>query len=415
MSELLNELMKTAATLRYDDEGHPIMSMYDPESIPYINQYERNRRKIKRVGPGLAAASVGVGLAELKDRFPNSAAQKIPNKLTAGLMLGGAGAAAAGGLYDHLKEQKRMKNITKYQTEKTAGLLDGLMKNKGAIGRTLPQRQAAGPLQNALQKAKLDAYKEMALRHQQSLSKKASSSELEKFALLQKIPQAPRPKHSLFSKATLYQANRAPLKPLSDNLYTDRLKEIGAGDALNNVKQKTKSLLSSPAPSTPLAPTINPDAMKGAEQAAQNSFKGIGRNSKLKAAGIGLAAAGTAAYLYNQQKKRDDMNKHSEIEFEEAEKTAVTKEEKVELRRMVGMAKRKVKKKKPNKTKESMYRMKQVKKHAAIPEAELEKMASLMADQFIAATGLSNINPEEMDFETEILAGYKAFTDEVAE
>lgn len=136
-----------------------------------------------------------------------------------------------------------------------------------------------------------------------------------------------------------------------------------------------------------------------------------GHNRYLKPLAIGAGAAATiggGAYLYNRYKKK----KQAEAE---AEKTAVTKEEKVELRRMVGMAKRKVKKKKPNKTKESMYRMKQVKKHAAIPEAELEKMASLMADQFIAATGLSNINPEEMDFETEILAGYKAFTDEVAE
>ena len=111
---------------------------------------------------------------------------------------------------------------------------------------------------------------------------------------------------------------------------------------------------------------------------------------------------------------KKNMQKKALLSTEDLVKTAATKEEKVEMRRLTGMAKRKVKKQKPNKTKESMYRMKkQQKKHADFNDTELEKMASLMADQFIAAATLQNVNPDAMDFETELIAGYKSYVDEV--
>lgn len=298
--------------------------------------------------------------------------------------------------------------------EKTAGLLDGLKNMKGHIRQAMPKAKQMSPLQDALNKAKYDAYNEML---KNNLTKKAfiSQSELEKLALLQKIPQ---PKYNMFGRGALEQANSAPykplsLKPLKNNFYTGRWKEVGGDKLLNNAKQKVQNFTNPIPPPVAPAPPINPNALQGgAEQAAKQGFN-MGKNFKLKAAGIGLAAIGTAAYLGSQRKKRENMNKYSASEYDEEEKIAVTKEEKEQLRRMTGMAKRKIKKQKPNKTKESTYRMKKQKKHADFTDAELEKMASLMADQFIAASALSAADSENMNLEEEIIAGYKAYIDEV--
>lgn len=208
-----------------------------------------------------------------------------------------------------------------------------------------------------------------------------------------------------------------------------------------------------------VAPEVNPPV---------NPNPAPGRNRYLKPLAIGAGAAaavGGGAYLYNryQKKKREEaektagllddlmkaknplglaakkravnplrdaarkaqfealsnmrvnsLGKKAFLDFAEMEKTAATKEEKAEMRRMVGMSKRKIKKRKPNKMKESTYRMKKQKKHAAYDDVELEKMASLMADQFIAASALTSVDPENMNLEEEIIAGYKSYLDEVS-
>ena len=66
MGYLLDDLEKYASTVRYDDKGNPMVSMYDDDSIPYIDNFEKNKRTIKRVGPGIAMAALGVGLDSLK-------------------------------------------------------------------------------------------------------------------------------------------------------------------------------------------------------------------------------------------------------------------------------------------------------------------------------------------------------------
>ena len=116
------EQEKTAGTIRYDAKGNPMVSMYDEGSIPYIDRYEKNKRTIKRVGPGIAMTGLGAGLDSLKEKFPNSAAKNIPDKLSNGLILGGMGLAAAGGTYNYIKERNRNKRIAAHDQEKSADL-----------------------------------------------------------------------------------------------------------------------------------------------------------------------------------------------------------------------------------------------------------------------------------------------------
>ena len=52
-------------------------------------------------------------------------------------------------------------------------------------------------------------------------------------------------------------------------------------------------------------------------------------------------------------------------------------------------------------------------KVAGYSDDDLEKVASVMADQFIAATSLQGIDYADMTVEDEIIAGYKSFIDEV--
>ena len=133
MNYLLEDMEKWASTIRYDDKGNPMVSMYDEGSIPYIDRYEKNegsipyidryeknKRTIKRVGPGIAITGLGVGLDSLKEKFPDSAAKNIPKNLTDGLMLGGIGLTAAGGAYNYIKERNRNKRIAAAEQEKTA-------------------------------------------------------------------------------------------------------------------------------------------------------------------------------------------------------------------------------------------------------------------------------------------------------
>lgn len=93
-----------------------------------------------------------------------------------------------------------------------------------------------------------------------------------------------------------------------------------------------------------------------------------------------------------------------------------TREETIEMRRFYSKLKDKVKKQDGPKRKTNPHRVKksvQRKKFAHLNDVELEKVASLMADQFIVATGLQNVDPNNMNFEQEIIAGYKSYIDEV--
>ena len=312
---------------------------------------------------------------------------------------------------------------------KTAGLLDDLMKAKNPLGLAAKKR-AVNPLRDAARKAQFEALSNMRVN---SLGKKAflDFAEMEKTALMNKIPtpysQKPIGANPSLPppKSLLGKANQAPYKPLepiqttkniiNNGGYADRFHELtggrSPGQAVKGAYTKLKTKLTAPA--TP----IQVPKVEQATEAAKALGKS-GKSFKFKAGtGLGVAALGAGAYLYgrNQGKKRqEEMGKYSTLESEDFEKIAVTKEEKAEMRRMVGMSKRKIKKRKPNKTKESTYRMKKQKKHAAYDDVELEKMASLMADQFIAASALTSVDPENMNLEEEIIAGYKSYLDEVS-
>lgn len=47
------------------------------------------------------------------------------------------------------------------EEEKTAGFLNDLMKKTGPIQQTMPRRKQVIPMQDALRKAKFDAYEKM--------------------------------------------------------------------------------------------------------------------------------------------------------------------------------------------------------------------------------------------------------------
>lgn len=327
----------------------------------------------------------------------------------------GAGAAATigGGAYLYNRYQKKKRE----EAEKTAGLLDDLMKAKNPLGLAAKKRSVS-PLREAARKAQFEALSNMRVN---SLGKKAflDFAEMEKTALMNKIP-TPYPQKPIGAnpslpppKSLLGKANQAPYKPLepvqttkniiNNGGYADRFRE------LTGTKLKTK--LTAPPPPIQV-PKV--EQTTGAAKALGKS----GKSFKFKAGtGLGVAALGAGAYLYGRnqgKKKQEEMGKYSTLESEDFEKIAVTKEEKAEMRHMVGMSKRKIKKRKPNKTKESTYRMKKQKKHAAYDDVELEKMASLMADQFIAASALTSVDPENMNLEEEIIAGYKSYLDEVS-
>lgn len=239
--------------------------------------------------------------------------------------------------------------------------------------------------------------------------------------------------------------------------YQDRVAEMNHANTIRrNQNGKRSTTLGDIDPSKVMSSEkikANTDNMKrpggSVPQVKDHQF----RNGLLT--GVGVAAAVGAGKYMSQRKKRNDETQGyqsvqqsqrrpniitsyeptAELSIEkglaeynrrmaEREKMAAraplskpNRAEIIEMRRFQSRLKDKVKKEKAMKQKSNQHRLKktpQRKKFASLNNGDLEKVASLMADQFIAATSLQNVDPYDMDFEQEVIAGYKSFIDEVS-
>lgn len=229
----------------------------------------------------------------------------------------------------------------------------------------------------------------------------------------------------------------AGIKDYFKENYGDRVTEIKKATTLGSNQSGKRGLsLSDIAPSSP--PTLNVTNQAKSlndhmNKAAPGIKKSLNRSTLLRGAGAG-AVAGVAGYLHSRNKRKkeqesnviksyyptaeESVNKGLEEynrRMSEREKTAAApkREEVVQRRKLASSLKKKVKKKGVKKLKKGIHKPVRQKKIANFNDTELEKIASLMADQFIAATSLKNVDPDNMSFEQEVLAGYKSFIDEV--
>ena len=233
----------------------------------------------------------------------------------------------------------------------------------------------------------------------------------------------------------------AGIKDYFKENYGDRVTEIKKATTLgsNQSGKRGVSLSNLGVPNPEITNNVNGmnkmnDKMNDMmNKAAPGIKKSLNRSTLLRGAGIG-ATIGAAGYLHGRSKRKkeqepnvirsyhptaeESVNKGLEEynrRMSEREKTAAApkREEIVQRRKLASSLKKKVKKKGVKKLKKGIHKPVRQKKTANFNDTELEKIASLMADQFIAATSLQNVDPDNMNFEQEVLAGYKSFIDEV--
>ena len=369
MSELLNELMKnrekTAATLRYDGEGY--------NKLKAAAGRAKNRKTLRHIDEMLDELNGKAAPTKVKPRFQASGKNNRYKVKSESL-------------------DDTMNRVNQYAKEKfgesafnddmvnRAKKYSGKPSSKESIRTEVPQKYTDV------------AYTEIPRQESKPSPTKSVQETLDDLSVNHAIDEA--------GAGIKAPARNRYLKPLA--IGAGAAAAVGGGAYLYNRYKKKKQTKEQEKTAGLLD-----DLIRSAAKKSVNKSLIPGRQS------LGQRAVQNSVRQNMQKAMYDSMAKKAS--YEEEEKTAVTKEEKEQLRRMTGMSKRKVKKQKPNKTKESMYRMKkQRKKVAAFDDVELEKMASLMADQFIAASALSTTNSEQqMGLEEEIIAGYKSYIDEV--